>query len=210
MLQRLQSRFNGKILSGVANIDKNEAKTLANSLYDKEVSEGKLNYETLLVIASEGLRDWKFEDLPQVLASLEGCHIISPGRTDEQIQQIFSSVYTNGARPEVVDFIKSKVKNYDRHLLLPALGMIANDEAVDFLIERRGKRERIWRFDEYTKALKTAASKGSKKANEYIFKNSDSPVDIYYASRQMGRSKTRSLLSAIATVPKMSGFNLPS
>jgi hypothetical protein len=116
---------------------------------------------------------------------------------DLKIEKIFSMIYNKGKRPEVVDLIISVLqdgtdeeKATKSRWLMPALGQIANNKAVDYIIQtiQRGGHEN---FMNCQPAIHNAAEQGSRKALEYL----GDPKTVYQLSRESGKGIIKSLVS---------------
>jgi len=179
-------------------LDEPAARIAANRVYGNLVSEGRLDYHSLSAIANNELRDWKLEDLPSVLDVL-ATHSPEGVMGDVKIWKIFSMAYHDGKRPEVVDLIISSLRDgtdeekaTKARWLMPALGQIADDRAVDYLIQTIQKccHENFINCDP---AIHMAAEKGSKKALEYI----GDPKTIYQLARESGKGILGSAFSVV-------------
>jgi len=179
-------------------LDESAARTAANRVYDDLVSQRKLSYHSLCAIAYNELRDWRFEDLPPVLNVLS-THPPESIMGDTKIWGIFSKAYDDGKKPEVVELMISSLqdgteqeKTTKARWLMPALGQIANERAVDYLIQtiQKGGHENYMNCDP---AIHMAAMKGSRKALEYI----GDPKTVYQLARESGKGVIRSAFSVV-------------
>ncbi len=207
LIRGLQNTSNDKYKAGLgclAAIDKSKSKELADYIYQREFNTGRLTYSTLEAIAASNLKDWQFEDLPSIIKSLS-IRDFPKHITDSKVAQIFKQVYNHGIKPEVVDLVISSLEenpSYEKEqLLIPVLALIPNDKAVDFLIEnkRYDPPAQYYYGHEYSKfnLIRIATDEGSKKAARYLLEHSKFCTDIYKGSRQLGRGKFRSFISAV-------------
>lgn len=185
-------------LYALKKLDESAARTATNRVYDDLVSQGKVTYHSLCAIAYNELRDYKFEDLPHVLDVL-ATHPPEDVMGDLKIEGIFSMAYDGGNKPEVVDLIISSLlegtdqeKATKSRWLMPALGQIADDRAIDYLIKtiQKGGFENYMNCDS---AIHMAAKKGSRKALEYI----GDPKTVYQLSRESRKGVIRSAFSVV-------------